>query len=139
MSLSSFCILHSVRCFFVSILRSPRDLRPLLCFECFAYVHVGARLLCLVFSFSSSVKFSSSHPPPAPCVLMHIHAPTHPDPHPPTSLIEATLARVAEELQASVEQVKALAPGRERRGRHDDVTVVVVFFEEERLVGCCWV
>lgn len=51
------------------------------------------------------------------------------------SLTEAALARVAQELHATVDQVRRLPPGRERRGRHDDITVVVLFFEEERQVG----
>ena len=73
--------------------------------------------------------------------------PTHPPSKPPqlppkkintNSLTEAALTRVAEELRASVEQVKAIPPGRERRGRHDDITVVVLFFEETRRVGGVW-
>lgn len=53
-------------------------------------------------------------------------------------LTEAVLARVAQEMNVSVDAVKSLTPGRERRNRHDDITVVVVFFEEERKV-CLWI
>lgn len=66
-------------------------------------------------------------------------APRRPPINPTTKstnrLTEAALARVAEGLRASVEQIKAIPPGRERRGRHDDITVLVLFFEETRRVG----
>ena len=44
----------------------------------------------------------------------------------------AALKRVAESMNISVEELTNVPAGKARRQRHDDITVVVIFFEEER-------
>jgi pyruvate dehydrogenase phosphatase len=45
------------------------------------------------------------------------------------ALVEATLARAAQANRTTVAQLKALPAGSERRRKHDDTTVVVLFLD----------
>lgn len=44
------------------------------------------------------------------------------------ALVELALLKAAAECGMSVEELKRLPPGRARRSRHDDTTVVVMYF-----------
>ena len=46
-------------------------------------------------------------------------------------LIDIALGRVAAEMDTDLASVKQLPQGNARRNRHDDITVVVLFFQEE--------
>ena len=51
-------------------------------------------------------------------------------------VVDAALARVADGLKMSVAELKEVKEGRERRRKHDDITVVVLFLGEEREGNC---
>ena len=51
-------------------------------------------------------------------------------------IVDAALVRIAEGLKMSVQELKEVKEGRERRRKHDDITVVVLFLGEEREGDC---
>ncbi len=48
------------------------------------------------------------------------------------AVVEAALLQAAHESGMSIDQLKALPPGRARRSRHDDITVIVHWFEDAK-------